>query len=247
MDLVYKALERVYDTEHTPEHVWEPVLVATRDKQVAVEQADQSAKEARLAVALLKETLAHGIKADASVATPAILTLDESVGRALYVLETAKVVEPETSTVFRLMAFVCLWQARVEAAQVEARVMDEYRNLIDTARRHLRLEVSSLRPELAATLDAAHIGADELNILMAHAYWKILTLQKELSRQQALEQQRLLSAVDVQRREDEHVMESRLRVEMEKQYYELKAQFSQEVRQVSMKANQCETHDHRVR
>lgn len=107
--------------------------------------------------------------------------------------------------------------------------MDEYRNLIDTARRHLRLEVSSLRPELAATLDAAHIGADELNILMAHAYWKILTLQKELSRQQALEQQRLLSAVDVQRREDEHVMESRLRVEMEKQYYELKAQFSQEM------------------
>ena len=40
---------------------------------------------------------------------------------------------------------------------------------------------------------------------------------------------RLKAALDVQRHEDMSFLESRLRVEMEKQYYELKAQFNHDV------------------
>lgn len=48
------------------------------------------------------------------------------------------------------------------------------------------MELSSIRPELAPTFktEDTKLGEEELNILMAHAYWKIITLQKELARQQ---------------------------------------------------------------
>ena len=100
-------------------------------------------------------------------------------------------------------------KARVEAAQSEAKVMDEYRELVDTARHNLQvlkqtctiffcsftwltfifltqMELSSIRPELAPTFktEDTKLGEEELNILMAHAYWKIITLQKELAKQQ---------------------------------------------------------------
>lgn len=35
--------------------------------------------------------------------------------------------------------------------------------------------------------EGAKLGEEELNILMAHAYWKITALQKELAKQQVLE------------------------------------------------------------
>ena len=176
--MVYRALETVYDPHQSPEHVWEPVYQATQEKTEAIHRAEKTARDARLAVALLKETIAHGIKNDQSIASPDLITYDESVARALYSLETAK--------------------ARVEAAQSEAKVMDEYRNLVDTARRHLQLELSSIRPELAHSLkaDESNLGEEELNILMAHAYWKIITLQKELSRQQVCSTRFLKHAPD---------------------------------------------------
>lgn len=48
------------------------------------------------------------------------------------------------------------------------------------------MELSSIRPELAPSFktEDVKLGEEELNILMAHAYWKIITLQKELAKQQ---------------------------------------------------------------
>jgi len=59
-------------------------------------------------------------------------------------------------------------KARVEAAQSEAKVMDEYRNQVEMARHNLQLELSSIRPELAPSLktDESHIGKEQLNILL---------------------------------------------------------------------------------
>ena len=64
--------------------------------------------------------------------------------------------------------------------------MDEHRNLVEMARRHLELELSSIRPELTPSLkaDESNLGEEEFNISMAHAYWKIISLQKEPARQQ---------------------------------------------------------------
>ena len=90
------------------------------------------ARDARLAVALLKETIAHGTE-DQSIASPDFITYDEFVARTPYSLETDNV--------------------RVEGDQTEAKVMDESRNMVHTTRRHLQLELS-IRPELAPSLKA---------------------------------------------------------------------------------------------
>lgn len=52
----------------------------------------------------------------------------------------------------------------------------------------MKMELSSIRPELAPTFktEDTKLGEEELNILMAHAYWKIITLQKELAKQQVV-------------------------------------------------------------
>uniref|UniRef100_A0A0P5SG84 MICOS complex subunit MIC60 n=1 Tax=Daphnia magna TaxID=35525 RepID=A0A0P5SG84_9CRUS len=211
VDLVFKSLEKIYEPGQTQENVWEPVFVATQDKNEAVHVAESRAHEARLAVAQLKEAVAHGLKNDQSIQTPDLITFDESVARALYSLETAK--------------------ARVDAAQSEAKGMDEYRELVDTARHNLQMELSAIRPDLSPNLktEGTKLGEEEVNILMAHAYWKIITLQKELAKQQSREQQRLKGALDMQRKEDFSILESRLRVELERQYYELKAKYNQDI------------------
>lgn len=43
-----------------------------------------------------------------------------------------------------------------------------------------------MRPEMTPSFNAgdSKLGEEELHILMAHAYWKILTLQKEMAKQQ---------------------------------------------------------------
>lgn len=50
------------------------------------------------------------------------------------------------------------------------------------------MELSSIRPELAPSFktESSKLGEEEINILMAHAYWKIITLQKELAKQQVI-------------------------------------------------------------
>lgn len=84
VELIYKALEIIYDPEQTPENVWQPVFQSTQDKTRAIQLAEETAKEARMAVALLKETVADAIKNDRSIETPDLITLDENVARALY-------------------------------------------------------------------------------------------------------------------------------------------------------------------
>jgi len=211
VDMVFKSMEMIYEPGVTPATVWEPVFQATQKKVEAVLDADAKAKEARLAVAQLKETVALGLKTNESVSSPELITLDENVARTLYSLEMAK--------------------GRVDAAHSEAKILDEYRSLVDTARKNLQLELSSIRPDLTASMqnEGAKLGEEELNILMAHAYWKITALQKELAKQQSLEQQRLRIALEQQRKEDVVSMEARLRVELERQYYELKAQYGHDI------------------
>lgn len=58
--------------------------MATHDKNEAVHVAESRAHDARMAVAQLKEAVAHGLKNDQSIQTPDLITFDESVARALY-------------------------------------------------------------------------------------------------------------------------------------------------------------------
>lgn len=82
--MVFKSLERIYEPGETPDNVWEPVFQATQEKTEAVHVAEAKAKVARIAVAQLKEAVAHGLKNDQSKQSPDLITFDETVARALY-------------------------------------------------------------------------------------------------------------------------------------------------------------------
>ena len=84
VELVFKSLEQIYEPGQTQENIWEPVFIATHDKNEAVHVAESRAHDARMAVAQLKEAVAHGLKNDQSIQTPDLITFDESVARALY-------------------------------------------------------------------------------------------------------------------------------------------------------------------
>lgn len=84
VEMVFSSLEKIYEPGQTPENVWEPVFIATQDKIEAEQIAESRAHEARMAVAQLKEAVAHGLKNDQSKQTPDLITIDESVARALY-------------------------------------------------------------------------------------------------------------------------------------------------------------------
>ena len=82
--MVFKSLERIYEPGETPENVWEPVFQATHEKTEAVRVAEAKAKAARIAVAQLKEAVAHGLRDEKSNQSPDLITFDETVARALY-------------------------------------------------------------------------------------------------------------------------------------------------------------------
>jgi hypothetical protein len=97
-----------------------------------------------------EETIAHSMKNDQSITSPDFIIYDEYVARTLYSLETT--------------------ESRANADQSEANVMDEYRNVVHTVRRHLQLGFSSgTGPSLKA----------DGSILMVHAHWKVF---RELTR-----------------------------------------------------------------
>lgn len=67
--------------------MWEPVFLATQEKAEAVRVAEIRHKEARIAVAQLKEAVAYGLKDDHIKQSPDLITFDETVARALYRLK----------------------------------------------------------------------------------------------------------------------------------------------------------------
>ncbi|XP_037077945.1 MICOS complex subunit Mic60-like [Pollicipes pollicipes] len=88
--------------------------------------------------------------------------IQEALANAYYRLETAK--------------------NKVAAALSEARVMDEFRQLVDESRTKFQQEMSSIVPGVVLGEKNSKLSEEELNVLLVHAYRKVLYLQKELAR-----------------------------------------------------------------
>jgi len=115
----------------------------------------------------------------------------------------------------------------LDNVQKEAKLVDEYRNLVEEGKQQFQKEIEAILPE--RKLGNSALTEEELNIFMTHAYRKVCLLQEEVAKLKTIEQcqspdgsieENLQSELDAQRRDmelDQHKKLSSLRDEMEKE------------------------------
>lgn len=120
----------------------------------------------------------------------------------------------------------------LDSAQKEAKLVEDYRNLVEEGREQFQKEIEAILPERKLGKSGAALTEEDLNIFMTHAYRKVCQLQEELAKSKTIDtrgtsssseqssDENLQAELDAQRREmelDHHKKLSALRDEMEKE------------------------------
>merc|ERR1719495_1450517 len=103
----------------------------------------------------------------------------------------------------------------------EAKVMEEYRELVEAGKQQFQKEMASIMPDVKLGEQSGKLTEDELNMFITHAYRKVLFLQQELAKQQTLEQERFKKALEKQRLETQMVATEKIESELERQKRDL--------------------------
>eukprot|EP00092_Neocalanus_flemingeri_P070864 GFUD01087007.1.p1 GENE.GFUD01087007.1~~GFUD01087007.1.p1 ORF type:complete len:804 (-),score=353.89 GFUD01087007.1:241-2652(-) len=180
---------------------WNEMFVAAQAKSDKAKAAEMREKEAIMAIANVVESISAGRKNKVTSTHPELVVAEVAANRAIYKLDQAK--------------------ARRAAIQSEARVMEEYRDLVEEGREQFHKEMASIMPDVKLGEKNGKLTEDELNMFITHAYKKVLFLQQEVAKQQTLEQERFKKALEKQRVETETLAMEQVGAEMEKQKREL--------------------------
>lgn len=86
-----------------------------------------------------------------------LIVAEEAANRALYQLEQAR--------------------ARIAAVEAEARVMEQYRDLVEEGRQQFHREMASIMPDVKLGEKNSKLTEDELNMFITHAYRKVSKAQ----------------------------------------------------------------------
>eukprot|EP00092_Neocalanus_flemingeri_P020720 GFUD01022454.1.p1 GENE.GFUD01022454.1~~GFUD01022454.1.p1 ORF type:complete len:807 (-),score=363.31 GFUD01022454.1:251-2671(-) len=199
ISLMQKVLESNLTVKD--DSTWNEMFVAAQAKSDKAKAAEMREKEAILAIANVVESISAGRKNKVTSTHPELVVAEEAANRAIYKLDQAK--------------------ARRAAIQSEARVMEEYRDLVEEGREQFHKEMASIMPDVKLGEKNGKLTEDELNMFITHAYKKVLFLQQEVAKQQTLEQERFKKALEKQRVETETLAMEQVGAEMEKQKREL--------------------------
>jgi len=191
VSLMHEVLES--DIAVTDNSAWNRLYEAALNKTDAAKAAEIREKEAIAAIDNVIETISSAKKDVETADNPELKAAEEAVQKAIYHLDQAKV--------------------KGTAVENEAKVMEEYRNLVDAGRKQFHKEMASIMPDVKLGEQTGRLTEEELNMFISHAYRKVLFLQKQLARQQTVEQEAFKRAV-VQHRE-EIGREAALKVEAE--------------------------------
>ena len=99
------------------------------------------------------ESIDAGRKNKATSTNPELIVAEEAVNRALYQLEQAK--------------------ARISAVESEARVVEQYRDLVEEGTQQFHREMASIMPDVKLREKGSKLSDDELNLFITHAYRKV--------------------------------------------------------------------------
>jgi mitofilin len=108
-----------------------------------------------------------------------LLVAEESANSAISILEKAK--------------------SKGTAIKKELKVMEDYRDLVESGREEFHREMESIMPDVKLGEKEGKLSEEELNMFITHAYKKVLNLQQEVARQQTLEQEKFKKALEKQK------------------------------------------------
>lgn len=110
-------------------------------------------KEAVASINNVLESIAAGRKNKVTATNPQLIVAEEAANRAMYQLEQAR--------------------ARIAAVEGEARVVEQYRDLVEEGRQQFHQEMASIMPDVKLGEKNSKLTEDELNMFITHAYRKV--------------------------------------------------------------------------
>merc|ERR1719449_253495 len=195
MELMEKVLES--NVSAKDEAAWNHMFVAAQTKSEKNKLAENSERKAKVAIANVVESVAAGRKNKITSTNPKLLAAEEAANKALYILDQAKVKRASVET--------------------EAKIMEEYRDLVEVGREEFHKEMASIMPDVKLGEKSGKLSEDELNMFITHAYKKVLHLQQELARQQTLEQEKFKKALEKQKMDIHLGVSEKMETELSKQ------------------------------
>ena len=199
MSLMEKVLES--NVSAKDESAWNEMFVAAKTKSEKNQNAEKSLKKAQMTIANVKDSVAAGRKNKITATNPTLITAEEAANKAMYNLDQAKVKRASVET--------------------EAKIMEEYRDLIEASKEEFQKEMASIMPDVKIGEKNGKLTEEELNMFITHAYKKVMFLQQELAKATTIEQERFRKALEKQRMETTSLAVDQLDAELEKQAREL--------------------------
>ena len=199
MNLMEKVLDS--NVSAKDESAWNEMFVAAKTKSEKNQNAGKSVKKAQMAIANVKESVAAGRKNKITATNPTLISAEEAANKAMYNLDQAKVKRASVET--------------------EAKIMEEYRDLIEASKEEFQKEMASIMPDVKIGEKNGKLTEEELNMFITHAYKKVMFLQQELAKATTIEQERFRKALEKQRMETTSLAVDQLDTELEKQAREL--------------------------
>ena len=129
------------------------VFEAATIKSDALKFAEMKEKEAIASINNVLESIDAGRKNKATATNPQLIVAEEAANRAMYQLEQAR--------------------ARIAAVEGEARVVEQYRDLVEEGRQQFHQEMASIMPDVKLGEKNSKLTEDELNMFITHAYRKV--------------------------------------------------------------------------
>uniref|UniRef100_A0A3Q2WCI1 MICOS complex subunit MIC60 n=1 Tax=Haplochromis burtoni TaxID=8153 RepID=A0A3Q2WCI1_HAPBU len=186
-------LKEAMEAEVLPEeksNQWKDLEAALADRTTALNDARAALSKANESLDSLRSVIDESKGLKISSVRPLVLAAEENLHNMVVDLDK--------------MAM------KVQSAESEAKIVSQYSELVNEAKRQFQREVSSLTPEIQANWKGltGKLSTDDLNALIAHAHRRIDQLNRELAEQKVREKIHIDAALEQQKLEDQKALDN---------------------------------------
>jgi len=198
-----KVMQNVLEADLTSrnEAAWNEVFEAATAKSKTARVAEAKGKEAHNYITSVIDLIRAGRSNKVTCANPVLDAAEQLAEEAMAAIDQA--------------------QANIHSILADAKVLEQYRDIVEEGRQQFHQEMASIMPDVKLGEKGSQLSEDELNLFITHAYRKVLYLQQELAKQQTLEQQRFKQALGKQDMETRMLAVKKIESELERQRVEM--------------------------